>query len=185
MPQSSEVRVNPVTQVSRMRRRPKRLASHPDMGRMMALETRYEVTTQVPSSTVAPMLPAMCGTETLTTVVSRISMNVASMTASGHDPRINGVPGFGGIHDAIQPVIIETPGRRGSDAATQLPRGEDFVSRPEPLLAHPVIGVTGAGEVECYIECLCPLLIRSLYAPASAFLWKPLRSGSCARRAAT
>ncbi len=36
----------------------------------------------MPSSTVAPMLPAMCGTETLTTVVSRISMNVASMTAA-------------------------------------------------------------------------------------------------------
>ena len=46
------------------------------------MDTRYEVTTQVPSSTVAPMLPAMCGTETLTTVVSRISMNVASMTAA-------------------------------------------------------------------------------------------------------
>ena len=27
------------------------------------------------------MFPAMCGMETLTTVVSRISMNVASMTA--------------------------------------------------------------------------------------------------------
>ena len=81
IPQSSDVRVKPPTQVSKMRRRPKRLASHPAIGRMMAFETRYEVTTQVPSSTVAPRFPAMWGMETLTTVVSRISMNVASITA--------------------------------------------------------------------------------------------------------
>src|SRR5664279_4683733 len=81
MPQSSEVRVKPPTQVSRIRRRPKRLASHPAMGSTMAFETRYEVTTHVPSSTVAPRFPAKWGMETLTTVVSRISMNVASITA--------------------------------------------------------------------------------------------------------
>ncbi len=50
MPQSSEVRVNPVTQTISMRCRPKRVASHPAMGRMMALDTRYDVTTHVPSS---------------------------------------------------------------------------------------------------------------------------------------
>ncbi len=50
------------------------------MGRMMALATRYEVTTHVPSSTVAARFPAMCWMDTLTTVVSRISMNVASIT---------------------------------------------------------------------------------------------------------
>src|SRR5271166_4488714 len=47
---------------------------------MMAFATRYEVTTHVPSSTVDARLPAMWGMETLTTVVSRISMKVASMT---------------------------------------------------------------------------------------------------------
>src|ERR1022692_3117987 len=51
------------------------------MGRMMAFDTRYEVTTHVPSSTVAPRFPATWGMETLTTVVSRISMKVASITA--------------------------------------------------------------------------------------------------------
>ena len=81
MPHSSELRVKPVTHTISIRRRPKRVASHPAMGRMMAFDTRYEVTTQVPSSTVAPILPAMCGTDTLTTVVSSTSMNVASMTA--------------------------------------------------------------------------------------------------------
>ena len=50
MPHSSEVRVKPATQTISMRRRPKRFASQPDMGRMMALETRYDVTTHVPSS---------------------------------------------------------------------------------------------------------------------------------------
>ncbi len=42
--------VKPVTHSISMRRRPKRMASHPAMGRMMAFDTRYEVTTQVPSS---------------------------------------------------------------------------------------------------------------------------------------
>src|SRR5215471_18997504 len=82
IPHSTDVKVKPVTQARSMRRRPRRLASHPDMGRMMAFDTRYDVTTHVPSSTVAPRLPARCGTDTLTTVVSRISMNVASMTAA-------------------------------------------------------------------------------------------------------
>ena len=99
MPQSSEVRVKPPTQVIRMRRRPKRLASHPAIGRMMAFDTRYEVTTHVPSSTVAPMLPAMCGMETLTTVVSRISMNVASMTAM---VTIQGLTGLGALSGIIR-----------------------------------------------------------------------------------
>ena len=52
------------------------------MGRMIALETRYEVRTHVVSSTVAERLPAMCGSATLTTVVSSTSMNVPSMTAT-------------------------------------------------------------------------------------------------------
>ncbi len=50
IPQSSDVRVKPATQIISMRRRPKRLASHPAMGRTMAFETRYDVTTHVPSS---------------------------------------------------------------------------------------------------------------------------------------
>ena len=40
MPHNPEVNVKPVTQASSMLRRPMRLASHPDMGRMTALETR-------------------------------------------------------------------------------------------------------------------------------------------------
>src|SRR6266545_4591025 len=42
--------------------------------------TSYLVSTQVDSSVVAERLPAMCGSETLATEVSRTSMNVASIT---------------------------------------------------------------------------------------------------------
>src|SRR5437016_11131711 len=51
------------------------------MGSTIALATRYDVSAQVASSTVADMLPAICGRDTLTTVVSRISMIVAHITA--------------------------------------------------------------------------------------------------------
>ena len=47
---------------------------------MIAFETRYEVSTQVDSSTLAERLPAICGSATLATLVSSTSMNVASMT---------------------------------------------------------------------------------------------------------
>src|SRR5580765_4148893 len=49
---------------------------------MMALATRYDVSAQVDSSTVAERLPAMCGSDTFTTVVSSTSMKVANMTAT-------------------------------------------------------------------------------------------------------
>src|SRR5919197_5842193 len=47
---------------------------------MIALATRYDVSAQVDSSIEAERLPAMCGSETFTTVVSRTSMNVANIT---------------------------------------------------------------------------------------------------------
>ena len=60
----------------------------------MAFDTKYEVMTQVDSSTVAERFPEMCGNETFTTVVSRTSMKVASITEiatmpgtpTGHQP---------------------------------------------------------------------------------------------------
>ena len=47
----------------------------------MALATRYDVKVQVASSLLADKLPAICGSETLTTVVSSTSMKVLDMTA--------------------------------------------------------------------------------------------------------
>src|SRR5438270_12923217 len=52
------------------------------MGRMIALATRYEVSTHVASSTLAERLPAMCRSATLAMLVSRTSMNVASITVN-------------------------------------------------------------------------------------------------------
>ena len=48
---------------------------------MMAFATRYDVSVQVASSLLADKLPAMCGSDTLTTVVSSTSMKVLDMTA--------------------------------------------------------------------------------------------------------
>src|ERR1017187_1178726 len=56
------------------------MENHAPMGRMMALATKYEVSTQVASSGVADRLPAMCGSATLATLVSSTSMKVASIT---------------------------------------------------------------------------------------------------------
>ena len=73
--------VKPVTTVISISLRPKKLDSQPEMGRMMALATRYEVSTQVASSTVAERLPAMCGRLTFTTEVSSTSMVALDITA--------------------------------------------------------------------------------------------------------
>src|ERR1041385_930753 len=51
------------------------------MGRTIALATKYDVSAQVASSGVADKFPAMCGKDTFTTVVSKTSMNVATITA--------------------------------------------------------------------------------------------------------
>src|SRR6185437_4901251 len=80
-PQKKEAVVKPITAAIKSRLRPKRPASHPVIGRMMALATRYEVSVHVASSMVADKLPAMCGSETFTTVVSNTSMKVLDITA--------------------------------------------------------------------------------------------------------
>jgi hypothetical protein len=80
MPHMNEDAVKPMTEAIKRFLRPKRDASQPVMGRMMAFATRYDVSTQVASSTEADMLPAICGSDTFTTVVSSTSMNVPNMT---------------------------------------------------------------------------------------------------------
>src|SRR5271167_3388498 len=80
-PHKNDAAVKPVTDISSSRLRPKRPASQPVIGRMMAFATRYDVSVHVASSLLADRLPAMCGSETLTTVVSSTSMKVLDMTA--------------------------------------------------------------------------------------------------------
>ncbi len=79
-PHRNDDTVKPTTDAIRRFFRPKTLASHPVIGRMIALATRYDVSTHVASSIVADRLPAMCGSDTLTTVVSSTSMKVANIT---------------------------------------------------------------------------------------------------------
>src|SRR3954453_18483994 len=81
-PQKKDATVKPVTASKRSRFRPNRPASQPVMGRIIALATRYEVSVQVASSTVADKFPAMCGSDTFTTVVSSTSIKVLDMTAT-------------------------------------------------------------------------------------------------------
>src|SRR5690349_13944446 len=80
-PHRNEASVNPVVDSISKFLRPKRPASQPVIGKMIALATRYEVSAQVASSVVADMLLAMCGSDTFTTVVSSTSMKVANITA--------------------------------------------------------------------------------------------------------
>src|ERR1035438_5080156 len=67
---------------------------------MMALATRYEVSAQAASSVLTERLPAMCGSDTLTTVVSGTAMRVANMTATA---TIHGLTwGCGSTEDGIR-----------------------------------------------------------------------------------
>ncbi len=79
-PHRNDAAVKPMTEIISRRLRPKTLASQPVIGRMIALATRYDVSAHVASSMVADRLPAMCGSDTLTTVVSSTSMKVANIT---------------------------------------------------------------------------------------------------------
>src|SRR5947208_3418400 len=79
-PHKNDDAVNPATELISRRLRPNTLASQPVIGRMIAFATRYEVSAHVASSIEADRLPAMCGSDTLTTVVSSTSMNVANIT---------------------------------------------------------------------------------------------------------
>jgi hypothetical protein len=79
-PHRNDEPVKPITDSIKSRLRPNLLASQPVIGRMIAFATRYDVSTQVASSIDAERLPAMCGSDTFTTVVSSTSMNVANIT---------------------------------------------------------------------------------------------------------
>src|SRR5689334_10957541 len=56
-PQQKEAVVKPVTESISRRLRPKVVASHPVIGRIMALATRYDVSVHVASSVLAERLP--------------------------------------------------------------------------------------------------------------------------------
>src|SRR6266436_6799974 len=69
-------------QIMKKRFRPKIPTNHPLTGRMIALDTRYDVSTHVLSSLLAPRSPAICGSATFAMLVSRTSMNAARETTT-------------------------------------------------------------------------------------------------------
>src|SRR4029077_6336260 len=101
--------------------------NQPEIGRMIALATRYDVSTQVLSSTPAERLPAMCGRATLAIEVSRISMKVASVPVKAMSQ---------GLCDGFQRSFIERlrKGRQTSRARAGSPLREGC--RSEFLQEH-------------------------------------------------
>src|SRR5512145_1787940 len=73
-PHSAEKAPNAAMAVTNTRTAPKRAASHPVRGTVMASATAYDVMTHVPWLVVAPKPPAMLGTDTLAMVVSSTAM---------------------------------------------------------------------------------------------------------------
>src|SRR5208282_1725828 len=82
MPQSKELTVNTVKQAMKNRFRPSVPASQPLIGKIIAFETRYDVSTQVLWSLLAPRFPAIYGRATFAMLVSSTSMNAARATTT-------------------------------------------------------------------------------------------------------
>src|SRR5271168_1821952 len=96
-PQTAEKHMNNKMEVTKVLTSPKRRPIHPVSGCMMAAASKYELTVQVPSEVLTPKLPEMAGTETLTMVMSRISMNdavaIAAVRNKSLPPRSGGYSG--------------------------------------------------------------------------------------------
>src|ERR1700692_2237310 len=81
-PQTAENSMNKQIEVTKVLTSPKRRPIHPVSGCMTAAASMYELTAHVPSELLTPRLPDMDGTDTLTMVMSSISMNEAVAIAA-------------------------------------------------------------------------------------------------------
>src|SRR5262249_28148659 len=81
-PQSNELTLKIARQIMKNRLRPTAPASQPLIGRTMALETRYDVSTQGLWSLLAANLPAIYGKATLAMLLSSTSMKAARATTT-------------------------------------------------------------------------------------------------------
>src|SRR5437870_513359 len=106
-PQKNDAVVKPITDAISKRLRPNVLASQPVIGKIMALATRYDVSVHVASSVLADRSPAMCGSETLTTVVSSTSMKVLDITATATS---QGLISRGG-GEGVEAIAIDISGK--------------------------------------------------------------------------
>src|SRR5277367_3237263 len=97
IPQIAEKSMNKQTDVMNVLTSPKRRAIQPDSGCTTAAVSMYELITHVPSELLVPRLPEMAGTDTLTMVMSRISMNaelaIAAVRSNSVPPRSGGYSG--------------------------------------------------------------------------------------------
>ena len=94
IPQTAEKHMNNRMDVMKVLTSPKRRPIHPVSGCMIAAASMYELMAQVPSDVLTPRLPEIAGTETLTMVMSRISMKdavaMAAVKNSSLPPRSGG-----------------------------------------------------------------------------------------------
>src|SRR5262245_5311720 len=95
IPHSKELSVKKPMHDMKNRLRPTMPAIQPLIGRTMAFDTRYDVSTHVLSSLLTPRLPAMYGSATVAMLVSRTSMKAARATTTA----IN--HGFVGVGDLL------------------------------------------------------------------------------------
>ncbi len=79
LPHNADATVKPMTEIRNMYLMPKRPASQPVSGIVIAAATMYEVRTQAIWSWAADRLPWICGSATLAMVLSTPCMIVASM----------------------------------------------------------------------------------------------------------
>src|ERR1700688_741895 len=125
--------MNKQIEVTKVLTSPKRRAIQPDKGCMIAAASMYELTAQVPSDVLTPRLPEMAGTETLTMVMSRISMNVAKAMAAVRNSNLP--PCKGGYSNAPAAWVESAIQAKASD------RRRDFGARshrlPSWLLPNP------------------------------------------------
>jgi hypothetical protein len=105
--------------------RPIKLENHPDSGKMIAFDTRYDVKTHVDSSALADKLPEMCGSATLAMEVSSTSMNVASVTVT-----------------AITQGLIEPSGIRNFDRNLSLTLRLEILSSSADFLQRQIATVS-------------------------------------------
>src|SRR3984957_12569761 len=103
-PHNIDISTNRITAMQNDFTSPKRRAIHPVSGCMIALASEYELIAHVPSFGLTPRLPAICGTDTLTMVMSSTSMNVENATAIVSNA--SGPPVSGGLRTGGTGVLM-------------------------------------------------------------------------------
>ena len=89
IPHAKDAAVKPPMHNMKKRLRPITSANQPDKGKTIPFATKYDVSTHVLSSWLAPKDPAICDKDTLVIVVSNTSMNAAKLTTHATSHGLN------------------------------------------------------------------------------------------------